>query len=87
MRIDYESECKLIFRFLQVKIHFNLKSDYENEIFYEKCENVLVKKEKRFHNSKNICLKTNSILFRMRLKHKVKKKPVRYIWFFQMAFI
>jgi Leucine-rich repeat (LRR) protein len=65
VRIDNnESECQLRFRFLQFKIHFNLKSDYENEIFYEKCQNALIKKENKFYNSKNICLKTsNSISY------------------------
>jgi len=59
VRIDVnESECQLIFRFLQFKIHFNLKSDYENEIFYDKCKNVLIRKENSFYNSQNICLKT-----------------------------
>jgi len=39
-----KSDCYLKFCLLQFKIHFNLKSDYENELFFEKCnENILIK--------------------------------------------
>ena len=34
--------CFLTFHLLQMKIHLNLKSDYENELFYDMCQDVLV---------------------------------------------
>ena len=48
--------CDFIFRLLQFKIHFNLKSDYDNELFYEKCKIFLIKKSNYFSNSKKDCL-------------------------------
>ena len=34
-------DCDLIFHLFQFRIHFNLRTDYENEQFYEKCINIL----------------------------------------------
>ena len=47
--------CELTFEFLQFKIHWNLKSDYENEIFYEKCKTGLTVQENNFNHSLKIC--------------------------------
>jgi Leucine-rich repeat (LRR) protein len=43
--------CELTFEFLQFKIHWNLKSDYENEMFYEKCKTGLIEKRNNFNHS------------------------------------
>jgi Leucine-rich repeat (LRR) protein len=47
--------CELTFEFLQFKIHWNLKSDYENEIFYEKCKKSLNKQNNNFNHSLKKC--------------------------------
>jgi Leucine-rich repeat (LRR) protein len=41
--------CELTFNFLQFKIHWNLKFDYENEIFYEKCKKSLIDQKNNFN--------------------------------------
>ena len=40
--------CELAFNFLQFKIHFNLKTDYENELFYEKCKSIITERKNYF---------------------------------------
>jgi hypothetical protein len=57
-----ENECQMKFQFLQFKIHFNLKTDFQNEWFYEKCQRVLTKNENRFKNSENNCLLRNHFI-------------------------
>ena len=47
--------CELTFEFLQFKIHWNLKSDYENEMFYEKCKTSLTEEENNFKHSLKKC--------------------------------
>jgi len=47
--------CELTFEFLQFKIHWNLKSDYENEMFYEKCKTVLIAQRNNFNHSLKKC--------------------------------
>ena len=48
--------CELTLEFLQFKIHLNLKTDYENEIFYEKCKAVLISQNNNFNHSNRKCL-------------------------------
>ena len=48
--------CDFVFKLLQFKIHFNLKSDNDNELFYEKCKIFLIKKSNYFSKSKKECL-------------------------------
>ena len=57
----YDNECQMKFQFIQFKIHFNLKTDVENEMFYEKCQKVLINIENRFRNSENNCLRNHFI--------------------------
>jgi Leucine-rich repeat (LRR) protein len=47
--------CELTFEFLQFKIHWNLISDYENEMFYEKCKNNLIAWRNDFNHSFKKC--------------------------------
>jgi hypothetical protein len=47
--------CELTFEFLQFKIHWNLKSDYENEMFYEKCKTGLIAQRNNFNHSLKKC--------------------------------
>jgi Leucine-rich repeat (LRR) protein len=44
------NECGLKFGLLQFRIHYNLKYDYENEIFYEECKRSLIRKENSYGN-------------------------------------
>ena len=37
-----KAECEFTFNFLQLKIHFNLKRDEDNEIFYQDCRHLLL---------------------------------------------
>jgi hypothetical protein len=48
-------ECELMFNFLQFRIHFNLRTDYENELFYEKCKKSLIKASNKFSISQMKC--------------------------------
>ncbi len=55
-RLDYDaSKCELAFHLLQFKIHFNLKTDYENELFYEKCQDFLIKNSNSFYRNYEKC--------------------------------
>ena len=55
---ENENECQMKFQFLQFKIHFNLKTDFQNEMFYEKCQNFLIREENKFNFSiKNVYAK------------------------------
>jgi hypothetical protein len=50
-----EKLCELSLEFLQFKIHLNLKTDYENEIFYEKCKTVLIDQTNSSNHSYQKC--------------------------------
>ena len=50
--------CELTFEFLQFKIHWNLKSDYENEMFYEKCKTGLTEQRNNLNHSLKKCFKS-----------------------------
>ena len=57
-----DSKCTFTFNMLQFKIHYNLKSDYENEIFYETCKEFLIKKLNNYNHTHGKCFKEYSIL-------------------------
>ena len=46
-----EMWCDLVFDLFQNKIHFNLKADYEVELFYETCKRSLIKRTNSFRNN------------------------------------
>ena len=46
--LETKDYCEITFRLLQFNIHLNLKTDYENELFYEKCQDVLIRKKNSF---------------------------------------
>ena len=48
-------KCDLIFHLFQFKIHFNLKSDYDNDLFYDLCQKILIKRENSFKHNKRKC--------------------------------
>ena len=61
-------ECNLIFHFLQFKFHLNLKTDEENEFFYEKCQDYLINNETSFYSHLKKC--NNNIIFEPRVIEK-----------------
>ena len=52
--LENKSYCEFVFELFQFKIHLNLKTDYQNEQFYEKCRNYLIRRENHlYHNLKH----------------------------------
>jgi hypothetical protein len=49
------SKCDLMFHLYQFKIHFNLKTDYDNDLFFDSCHNTLIKRENSFNHNKRKC--------------------------------
>ena len=58
------NECDLKFRLLQFKIHYNLKYDYENELFYEECKSSLIKRENSYKNTLKKCFSTIELVLK-----------------------
>ena len=52
---NFEDECHLAFNLLQFKIHFNLRSDYQNELFYAKCQDRIVSDANTFDCVRSVC--------------------------------
>jgi insulin-like growth factor-binding protein complex acid labile subunit len=48
-------KCDLTLQLFQFKIHFNLKTDHRNDLFYESCQEILIKKENNFNYTKRKC--------------------------------
>ena len=56
--LTFESDvrkCELTFRFLQFRIHFNLKFDFQNERFYEECQKILITKSNSYQTNYRKC--------------------------------
>jgi len=53
-----KSKCDLVFNFIQFKLHFNLKTDYENEIFFDTCQEVLIERENNYNHTIRKCWNT-----------------------------
>ena len=51
--------CELTFHFLQFNVHFNLKTDYDNDLFYERCKYILQNKTNSYFNN---CMKCGTVL-------------------------
>jgi Leucine-rich repeat (LRR) protein len=49
-------KCDLVFHLYQFKIHYNLKTDYDNDLFYDSCQKILIKRENNYNHSKRECL-------------------------------
>jgi Leucine-rich repeat (LRR) protein len=48
-------KCDLMFHLYQFKIHFNLKTDFENDLFYDLCKKILIKRNNSFSHNKRKC--------------------------------
>jgi Leucine-rich repeat (LRR) protein len=57
----FNKTCETIFAFLQFNLHYNLKSDIENEVFFEKCKSVLIKHSSNFTNANAKCFPNYSV--------------------------
>jgi len=68
---ETDLDCELTFQFLQFKIHLNLKSDFQNERFYETCKDFLIKYSNKFNNSMKSCF--NHILLREKVDYKISE--------------
>jgi insulin-like growth factor-binding protein complex acid labile subunit len=51
----FNSKCDLVFHLYQFKIHFNLKTDYDNDLFYDSCQKTLIKRENNYNHNKKKC--------------------------------
>jgi hypothetical protein len=49
------TKCDLMFHFYQFKVHFNLKTDYDNELFFDLCQKILIKRKNNFDHNKRNC--------------------------------
>jgi hypothetical protein len=54
-RESLSSKCDLMFHLYQFKIHFNLKTDYDNDLFYDLCKKILIKRNNNFNHNKKKC--------------------------------
>ena len=55
--IETRNYCEFTFELLQFKLHLNLKNDYENELFYEICQDYLIRKNNSFTHNLKKCFK------------------------------
>jgi hypothetical protein len=44
-----------VFHLFQFKIHFNLKTDYDNDLFFDTCKTILIKINNNFNHNKRKC--------------------------------
>jgi Leucine-rich repeat (LRR) protein len=51
-------KCDLVFHLFQFKVHFNLKTDYDNDLFYDSCQKILIKRENSFNDNQRKCFAT-----------------------------
>jgi Leucine-rich repeat (LRR) protein len=52
---DLRLKCDLVFHLFQFKIHYNLKTDFDNDLFYDLCHKVLIDRENNFNHNKRKC--------------------------------
>ena len=52
---SFNMKCDLMFHLFQFKIHYNLKTDSENDLFFDLCQRVLIEKENNFNHNKRRC--------------------------------
>jgi len=53
---EFRLKCDLVFHLFQFNVHFNLRTDHENDLFYDSCQRDLIEKRNHFKNTKKICL-------------------------------
>lgn len=75
-------KCELVFEFFQLKIYFNLKSDYEFEVFQRDCEHFLISESNKFKSNYNKCFKIQSSIENSPSKDDDTSKKNTYIYVF-----
>ena len=63
----------MVFHLFQFRIHFNLRTDYENEQFYEKCKYSLIKTRNSYKNNQMECLDESKITTEMELNSEIEE--------------
>jgi len=53
-----KSKCDLVFHLFQFKLHFNLKTDNENDLFFDSCQKDLIVRENNFNHNRRKCVQT-----------------------------
>jgi Leucine-rich repeat (LRR) protein len=48
-------KCDLMFHLFQFKVHFNLKTDYDNDLLFDLCKKILIKRNNNFNHNKRKC--------------------------------
>ncbi len=83
-----KSKCDLVFHLFQFRLHLNLKTDFEYELFFDSCKNVLINRENNFNHNKRKCVQT----FLFKDKEKVENvefvQPILLIfsnWYFLLT--
>jgi Leucine-rich repeat (LRR) protein len=51
-------KCDIMFNLFQFKIHYNLKTDYDNDLFFDHCQKTLIKRNNSFNHTKRNCIVT-----------------------------
>jgi Leucine-rich repeat (LRR) protein len=49
-------KCDLTFHLFQFKIHYNLKTDYDNDLFFDSCQKILIKRKNNYNHNKQKCI-------------------------------
>jgi hypothetical protein len=83
-----------VFEFFQLKIYFNLKSDYEFEVFQRDCEHFLIIESNKFKSNYNKYFKILSSIKNSPSKDDDTSKKERYIcvfsdfgWYFFWSYL
>jgi insulin-like growth factor-binding protein complex acid labile subunit len=53
-----KSKCNLVFHLFQFKINLNLKTDTENDLFFDSCSLILIERENNFNHGLRKCFQT-----------------------------
>jgi len=62
--------CFLTFHLLQMRIHLDLKTDYQNEIFYDLCQNSLIRFSNTYQSNLKVCSRESDFSYLSRWNEK-----------------
>ncbi len=57
-----KSKCDLVFHMFQFNVHYNLKTDFMNDLFFGSCQKALIEKGNTFQFNLKKCFKTFKII-------------------------
>jgi Leucine-rich repeat (LRR) protein len=52
---EFRLKCDLVFHLFQFNVHLNLRTDNDNDLFFDSCQKVLIEKGNYFKNTKKKC--------------------------------